>query len=99
MRKKRLLLVAGACLATVSLGVGTASLGVGTALGQDVMNGTGGTIASGDAAVSATITTKDPATFPQCSNIPRPSDSGDGLNALAGLKAGFPAECLDFARS
>src|SRR5262249_29957876 len=48
---------------------------------------------------SGTITTKDPAVFPQCSNIPRPSGSGDGLNALTGLKPGFPAVCADFARS
>ncbi|HET9255543.1 MAG TPA: substrate-binding domain-containing protein [Pseudonocardiaceae bacterium] len=131
MRKRRLLLVAGACLATLSLGVGTALAdptpaqppfralqGVGSDTTQEVLNayanGTSATIpafpgikdaggnlvvASWDAVGSATITTKDPATFPQCSNIPRPNGSGDGLNALAGLKAGFPAECADFTRS
>lgn len=131
MRKRRLLLVAGACLATLSLGVGTALAdpvpgqppfralqGVGSDTTQDVMNafangtnvftpafpgikdGAGNfVIASWDAIGSATITTKDPATFPQCSNIPRPNGSGDGINAIVGLKPGFPMECADFARS
>ena len=132
MRKRSFLLVAGACLATLSLAVGTALAGpvpaqppyralqgTGSDTTQDVMNayangtsvispafpgvkdGSGNfVIASWDASPgSATITTKDPATFPQCSNIPRPNGSSDGINALAGLKAGFPKECVDFARS
>lgn len=131
MRKRKLFLVAGASLATLSLAVGTALAdpapqppfralqGVGSDTTQDIMtayaNGTNvitpafpgikdGSgkliIASWDASPgSATITTKDPATLPQCTNIPRPNGSGDGINALAGLKSGFPKECTDFARS
>jgi PBP superfamily domain len=144
MRKRRLLLVAGACLATLSVAAGTALAdpvppqppfralqAVGSDTTQDVMNayanGTPGpipnppgycglgrtgtpptcagtlTMASWDAIPppggSATITTRDPATAPQCSNIPRPNGSGDGVNALAGLKPGFPAGCADVARS
>src|SRR5262249_37406963 len=55
------------------------------------------TMASWDAVGSATITTRDPAIHPECSNIPRPNGDLDGLNALAGLKPGFPAACVDFA--
>lgn len=126
MRKRSLLLVAGACLATLSLTVSSALAdplnptgprelpGVGSDTTQDVMNGYGngatfssppyagvgapGTkiLASYDATGSATITTKNTA---QCTGIPRPNGSNDGVNALAGLKAGFPAECAEFARS
>jgi ABC-type phosphate transport system substrate-binding protein len=129
MRKRRLFLVAGACVATLSLAVGTALAdpvpaqppfralqGVGSDTTQDIMtayaNGTNVItpafpgikdasgnliIASWDASPgSATITTK---ALSQCANIPRPNGSGDGINALAGLKAGFPKECTDFARS
>ena len=39
-------------------------------------------IGSYDANGSATITTKDPAVNPNCQNIPRPSGSGAGVNAL-----------------
>lgn len=128
MRKRRLFLAAGACLATLSLAAGTALAdpapqppfralqGVGSDTTQDIMtayaNGTSVIspafpgikdangnliIASWDASPgSATITTK---ALTQCTNIPRPNGSGDGLNALAGLKANFPKECTDFARS
>jgi hypothetical protein len=66
-----------------------------------IKDGTGNfVVASWDAFPgSATITTRDPATFTQCSNIPRPNGSGAGLNAIAGLKPEFPAVCAVFARS
>lgn len=132
MRKRSFLLVAGACVAALSVAMGTALAdpvpaqppyralqGAGSDTAQDIMNayangtnvvspafpgikdGSGNlVIASWDAAPATTaITTKDPASFPQCSNLPRPNGSGDGINALAGLKSGFPKECLDFARS
>ncbi|MGH3872602.1 MAG: hypothetical protein ACRDSR_14025 [Pseudonocardiaceae bacterium] len=121
-----MLLVAGACLATLSLTVGSAIAdptsptgprqlpGVGSNTTEDVMNGyangvtfsvppyagviVGGTkiVASYDATGTATITTKN---TPECTNIPRPNGSTDGVNALAGLKPGFPADCAEFARS
>ncbi|MGH3777783.1 MAG: hypothetical protein ACRDRR_18975 [Pseudonocardiaceae bacterium] len=126
MRKRSLLLVAGACLATLSLTVGSALAdpvsptgprqlpGVGSDTTQDVMNGygngvafstppyagviVGGTkiVASYDATGTTTITTKP---TPACTGIPRPNGSSDGVNALAGLKPGFPADCAEFARS
>ncbi|MGH3786611.1 MAG: hypothetical protein ACRDRG_08680 [Pseudonocardiaceae bacterium] len=53
-------------------------------------------VASYDAVGSATITTKNEAA---CTNIPRPNGSTAGVNALAGLLAGFPADCAEWARS
>ncbi|MGH3710954.1 MAG: hypothetical protein ACRDRQ_23245 [Pseudonocardiaceae bacterium] len=123
MRKRSVLLVAGACLATLSLTAGAALAdpsppippdrplaGVGSDTTQDVMNGfANGTSASAppfagiksgsnfvvssfDATGSATITTH-PTTA--CTNIPRPSGSGNGVNALDADTSG----CIQFARS
>lgn len=78
-------------------------VGVGSDTTQGVLNGlsdvilNGGTkiIGSYDAGGSATITTKDPAVNPNCQNIPRPSGSGAGVNALIADTQG----CIQFARS
>jgi hypothetical protein len=59
-------------------------------------------IASYDATGSATITTKDPAVNPACTNLPRPNGSTAGRNALlSSLQANGNAGngCIDFARS
>jgi len=79
--------------------------GVGSDTTQDVMNGFADAITVGgvkvlgsyDASGSATITTKDPAVNPNCT-IPRPSGSGNGVNALIAQRA-LPNNCLQFARS
>jgi ABC-type phosphate transport system substrate-binding protein len=79
--------------------------GVGSDTTQDVMNGFADAITVGgvkvlgsyDASGSTNITTKDPATHPACT-IPRPSGSGNGVNALiASRQAGN--NCLQWARS
>ncbi|MEU6643435.1 substrate-binding domain-containing protein [Saccharomonospora sp. NPDC046836] len=80
--------------------------GVGSDTTQDVMNGLADTITvngskvigSYDATGSATITTKDPATSPQCQNIPRPVGSGNGVNALVNSLDNSTG-CVQFARS
>lgn len=79
--------------------------GVGSDTTEGVVNGLseivtiGGTkvIASYDASGSAQITTKDPATNPNCT-INRPSGSGNGVNALIASRQTGDG-CLEFARS
>jgi ABC-type phosphate transport system substrate-binding protein len=79
--------------------------GVGSDTTQGVMNGlsdaivVSGTkvIGSYDAVGSANITTKDPATSPACT-IPRPANSGAGVDALVASLAASNG-CVDFARS
>jgi hypothetical protein len=116
MRKRTMLLAAGACLATLTLTVGSAMAdpngpptfrqlaGVGAQTTQGIMNvlsdviTIGGTkvIASYDNAGSAQITTKDPATTPNCT-INRPNQGGAGTDALVhSLQAND--HCVDFAR-
>ncbi|MEV6110132.1 hypothetical protein AB0M28_36320 [Streptomyces sp. NPDC051940] len=79
--------------------------GVGSDTTQDVMNGMANAITvngtkvlgSYDATGSQNITTKDPATNPNCT-IARPNGSGAGRTALVNeLNRGF--NCLDFSRS
>lgn len=79
--------------------------GVGSDTTQGVMNGLANVITIGgvkvigsyDAVGSANVTTKDPATNPNCT-IPRPNGSGAGRAALlTSLQAAN--NCLDFARS
>jgi len=82
-------------------------VGVGSDTTQGVMNGLSDVVLDGtgtkligsyDAVGSATITTKDPATTPACTNIARPAGSGNGVNALvASVAAGNG--CIQFARS
>lgn len=113
-RRKTLVTVAAAALVLGLSGVAQADpsgtptfrqlAGVGSDTTQGVVNGlsdaitVGGTkiIASYDAVGSATITTKDAST-PNCT-IPRPANSGEGVNALvASLDNG--TNCVQFARS
>ncbi|MFI5793317.1 hypothetical protein [Streptomyces sp. NPDC051677] len=66
-------------------------------LGDAVTNAGGKVIASWNATGSATVTTKDPATKPNCT-INRPNGSSAGITALNNdITAG--TGCLDFARS
>ncbi|MFD7131379.1 substrate-binding domain-containing protein [Streptomyces sp. NPDC059894] len=66
-------------------------------LGDVVTNANGKIIASYNATGSTTITTKDPATSPNCT-INRPNGSSAGITALNNdLTAG--TNCVDFARS
>ncbi|MGH3549116.1 MAG: hypothetical protein ACRDQU_13600 [Pseudonocardiaceae bacterium] len=117
MRKRNFLLVAGVCLATLSLAVGSALAdpsgtptfrdlaGTGSDTTQGVMNSLsndiliGGTkqIGSYDAATTPgqTISTKSTAA---CTNIPRPSGSDAGIQALAADRVAG-THCLAFARS
>ncbi len=123
MRKRSFVLVAGACVASLSLTAGVALAdpvpplppdrplaGVGSDTTQDVMNGfANGTtasvppfagiknganfvVSSFDAIGSPTITTHPG--IPACVNIPRPSGSGNGLNAMNADTNG----CIQFAR-
>jgi len=83
-------------------------VGVGSETTQDVMNGMSNAILNGagtkiigsyDAVPNpGTITTKDPATHPQCQNIPRPSGSTNGVTALVNDRAAGN-NCFQFARS
>jgi ABC-type phosphate transport system substrate-binding protein len=73
--------------------------GVMNGLSDVVVDGTGTKlIASYDAFGSPTITTKDPAVKPACSNINRPAGSGNGVTALVNSLAAADG-CIDFARS
>jgi hypothetical protein len=80
--------------------------GVGSDTTQDVMNGLADVVTingvkvlgSYDASGSPTITPKDPAVLPACQNIPRPSGSNNGVNALIQSRAAGNG-CLQFARS
>ncbi|WAL68357.1 hypothetical protein ORV05_11495 [Amycolatopsis cynarae] len=79
--------------------------GVGSDTTQGVMNGLADSITvngskvlgSYDAVGSANITTKDAATNPACT-IPRPANSGEGVNALVAAQDGNTG-CVQFARS
>ncbi len=79
--------------------------GVGSDTTQGVVNGLADAITVGgvkvlgsyDATGSANITTKDPATKPNCT-IPRPAGSGNGVNALVASLDGNTG-CVQFARS
>jgi hypothetical protein len=118
MRKRRLALVLGACLATAALTAGTALAdpnpapppyppveGSGAQTTEGVLNDfcnnkifdpvTGNsTCGSWDVEGSSTITTRDPASHPECNNIHRALQGGDGFTQLTNLPT-----CYDFART
>ena len=84
--------------------------GVGSDTTQDVMNGIANDVTisgtkvlgSYNAVGSSTITTKDPASLPACSNINRPNGSGAGRTALLNslnANGGAGDGCIQFARS
>jgi ABC-type phosphate transport system substrate-binding protein len=114
MRKRSFLLIAGACLATLSLAVGSAMAdpsttprnlnGTGSDTTQGVMNALsnivtiGGTLQIG----SWDASTAPGQTFnegkPGCASVPRPSGSNNGIIALVNDR-NAATHCLQFARS
>ncbi|MFJ6568102.1 hypothetical protein ACIQNU_11800 [Streptomyces sp. NPDC091292] len=71
------------------------------ALGEVAVNAGGNKlIGSWNATGSATITPKDPAMAPHCSNIARPNGSSYGIGRLIGdINNTAQSDCVDFARS
>jgi ABC-type phosphate transport system substrate-binding protein len=113
MRKRNFLLIAGACLATLSLAVGSAMAdpsttprnlnGTGSDTTQGVMNALSNVVAIGG---NLQIGSWDAATAPgqtftpkpTCPNVSRPSGSNNGIIALVNDRnAG--THCLSFARA
>lgn len=82
--------------------------GVGSDTTQDVMNGLGEVavdvsgnklLGSWNATGTPTITTKDPALYPNCQNIPRPNGTSPGVSRLVtDLNNPLP-DCADYARA
>jgi len=115
MRKRRLLLIVGACLATVVLTGGTALAdpptpppyppvegngaqttegAMGDLCNNVIADGSGNAICgSWDVEGSTTVTPKDPAAHPECANIHRPVQGGDGFDNLIAKPT-----CWDYAR-
>ncbi len=114
MRKRRLLLAVGACLATVVLTGGTALAdpptppfppvegngaqttegAIGDLCNNVISDGSGNAICgSWDVEGSTTVTPKDPAQHPECANIHRPVQGGDGFDNLIAKPS-----CWDYAR-
>ena len=109
MRKRKLVLVAGACLAALSLGVGAAVAdpssiprnlnGTGSDTTQGVMNALSGVIpniGSWDAATAPGQTFDEGKAG--CNAVARPSGSNNGIIALVNDRAAG-THCLQFARS
>jgi ABC-type phosphate transport system substrate-binding protein len=114
MRKRKLLLAAGACLATLSLSVGPALAdpattprnlnGTGSDTTQGVMNALSKVVAINNVPQIASwdAATASGQTFNTgksgCSSVPRPSGSNNGIIALVNDR-NAGTHCLQFARS